>query len=296
MNFQLCVLKYFSLWFFASSNIYFMVNFISSIKGKIRFYLIEKLNVNFSILRSYYFRKNLNNISDTNSEGQITVYLKDDPILIRTNSSDEEVYFQIFIEREYQFLLDLIQKYLGLNSVKVLLDIGANIGLTTRFLSDKIDFEVVYAIEPDPENFKQLELNLSRLNAQTHLINKAVWSRLAYLEFSNFRDGKSWSKCVKESEVKKGESFSSTCLEEIIDNFEIESIDILKIDIEGSERSLLADPEQFIRALEITKFLAIELHDEVVSRIDFTEFIQDLGFRIFAKGETLYGVNMKLMK
>jgi hypothetical protein len=87
----------------------------------------------------------------------------------------------------------------------------------------------------------------------------------------------------------------STCFDQISNEFGIELIDILKIDIEGSERKLLEDSEQFSKALKITKFLAIEIHDEVVSRVDFTDFVQNLGFRIYAKGETLYGVNMNLI-
>jgi FkbM family methyltransferase len=272
-----------------------MGSYISSLKTRIRFFLIEKMNLDFSILRSYYCRKSLKNISADFVGDHIRLDFKDHQLFLRTNTSDEDVYYQVFIEEEYQFLLKLIEQYNSSNSIGVLLDIGANIGLTTRFLSEKLNLKVIYALEPDPDNYKQLELNLGSLNVEAHLINKAIWSRVANLEFSKFRDGRSWSKSVVESDGTQSDLLKSTCFDQIINEFGIELIDILKIDIEGSERKLLEDSEQFSKALKITKFLAIEIHDEVVSRVDFTDFVQNLGFRIYAKGETLYGVNMNLI-
>lgn len=269
---------------------------MSEIKYYIKSLAIRFLDISFSSLRSYYFRRNVKDLCENSVGNEFKVNNGNLDIYIRKGTSDEDVYFQIFIEEEYRFLVELAKYYVNKTDVSIVMDVGANIGLTSLYLSSFFEIRNVYAIEPDRSNFRQLELNLTTNKMKFLAINKPLWSRIAPLEFKRFRDGRAWSISLMESDSSGLNSIISTCFDDVINENNISVIDILKIDIEGSEKILLRDSDQFIKVLKITKILAIEIHDEVVSRIEFTEFIQSLGFKIYAKGETLYAVNTILTR
>ena len=84
-------------------------------------------------------------------------------------------------------------------------------------------------------------------------------------------------------------------IQQIIVDHDIQNIDILKIDIEGGESQIFGSKTEYSNVLRITNFLAIEIHDEISSRIEIIDLISNY-FSIYFKGETLFGVNKKLIK
>lgn len=256
--------------------------------NKLRDQIFRYFDLNFSTVRHYQLRKRFQKSIERIGNDRISLKYEGHDILMRTNTSDQDVFYQVIIEKEYDFLVELVESFGKRKTNLTLVDLGANIGITSIYLSNKLPINQIYAVEADPSNFKLLQENTSNLEVNVETINMAIWGKDERLGFIDFRDGQAWSKRVgyvpEINEVVQG-----TTLESLIQRFGVSSIDILKIDIEGSEAELLHSEESFREALSRTKFLAIEIHDETTSRIEMSDLISGSGFRTYSKGETLFG-------
>lgn len=72
-------------------------------------------------------------------------------------------------------------------------------------------------------------------------------------------------------------------------------IDILKIDIEGSEKQLFNDQRTAALFLVKTKYIAIEIHDEVCDRNVINDCLSQNNFSFFTSGQVTIGVNNNLV-
>ena len=83
-------------------------------------------------------------------------------------------------------------------------------------------------------------------------------------------------------------------LDSFIQNNLISQIDILKIDIEGSEKELFKS-EKIESVLALTKFIAIEIHDEFNCRQLICDLLSVNNFYWTNVGELTIGYNKKLI-
>lgn len=88
-------------------------------------------------------------------------------VFLRRRTSDVPCLQNVFLDQEYKtpFQVD----------PKVIIDGGANIGMTTLFFSQKYPRAKIVAIEPETSNFEILKKNCSGL-PNVALINAALWS------------------------------------------------------------------------------------------------------------------------
>ena len=207
-------------------------------------------------------------------------------------SSDYKVYRQVFKNKEYAIVIDVYnQNFKTADSLNIV-DAGSNVGYTSLFFSLHLNVKKIIAIEPDKENFKMLEINV-----QAFRKIKPLWAALTsdigskFIIDDQYRDGLDWSKTTTAS--KKGD-ISGITMAEIINNENLNFIDILKIDIEGSERFLFKEgvDKDF---LKITKVIAIEIHDEWNIRSHIYLILKTYGFVIFNYGELTLGINTSLL-
>lgn len=201
---------------------------------------------------------------------------------IRTETSDFDVFKQIFISKEYQSVVDLFNKYNYTPSLMI--DAGANVGYSSLYLSAFFPDINIIALEPFEGNYHQLALNTKGINAQA--IKAALWSSDDDLKISHdFRDGKEWSKTVTQASKKENEILvKAVSLGSILRDHTISSIDFFKIDIEGAEEEVIFS-ESFQQNIDIIKVIAVEIHDEVCSRQRICDFFSQKGFKWFNSGE-----------
>ncbi|WP_165825451.1 FkbM family methyltransferase [Pedobacter yonginense] len=206
---------------------------------------------------------------------------------IRKNSSDGYVFKQIFLDQEYAPLVKLLKK----NNIKVntIIDCGANVGYTTTYLKNAFPAAKIYCVEPDVENLacaaKNTELNA--LHATT-LINKGIWGKNAFLKITkDFRDGESWSLALVEVALEKDADVYAITIAQLMKEYQITEIDVLKIDIEGAERYLFEDEADASFFLSKTKCIAIEIHDEFNSREMIMITLVKHGFTLQQSGELI---------
>ncbi|MGU0693160.1 FkbM family methyltransferase [Pseudomonas aeruginosa] len=133
--------------------------------------------------------------------------------------------------------VDILQAFCASGSTVI--DIGANIGLTSLALSGLCEEGQVVAIEPVPVTFRLLEKNLSLLPRSNVLaINKALGDKdgsvAMYVNESNL------ATAFVVSEEGCGDlEIPLTTLDSLVADCSLASVDFIKIDVEGHELDVL---------------------------------------------------------
>jgi len=166
-------------------------------------------------------------------------------ILVRPNTTDQDVYDEIFIEKKYDIEVE---------NPKVIVDAGAHIGLASVFFSYKYPEAKIIAIEPELNNFMVLEKNVQNYKNIIKL-NAGLWSKKTFLSIMA-KDVSTWSFRVIEEPFRK--EIPAIGITNIIYDYSVAKIDILKMDIEGSEVAVFSNSTEWI---SFVKTLIIELHD-----------------------------------
>jgi FkbM family methyltransferase len=156
-----------------------------------------------------------------------------------------------FVEQFREIFVEEIYKFQAADQKPVILDCGANIGVSVLYFKELFPQAVIMAFEPDPAVFKVLEQNIINNNlTQVNLINKAVWINDEALSFSSEgTDGGSVYGNNNKIEVQ------AIRLKDILEKEP--RIDLLKIDIEGAETDVLMDCR---KSLDKVENIFVEYH------------------------------------
>lgn len=156
------------------------------------------------------------------------------PLRLRTRpSSDTLVFEQVCVDRQFDFLDRLS------GQVSFILDLGANIGCSSAlFLSAFPDASVI-AVEPDPGNAARCADNLRPYGDRATVIRGAVWHTGGSLVLS--RNGSlEWAVQVREAAPDEQADVPAYTVRELLARSGFPQIDLLKVDIEGSETGLFS--------------------------------------------------------
>lgn len=202
--------------------------------------------------------------------------LLDHPLYCRAGSSDIDVFKHIFVLREYAVFDDL-------QNPGLIVDCGANVGMSSSYFLSRFPKANVIAVEPDPSNYQQLLHNTQTYGDRLNCVQAGVWSKRVGLRFvqEQFGDGREWAVAVKEAAPDEPADLQAVSIGELLDQSGHERIALLKIDIEGSEAELFAQgTESWLGRVDN---LVIELHGEACEHA-FYEAIKPYDFHIQASG------------
>ncbi len=166
-------------------------------------------------------------------------------VFIRPGTTDQDVYDEIFIEKEYD---------IDLGTPKFIIDAGAHIGLASVFFACRYPDAIIVAIEPEPSNFAILQMNAER-HPNIRPVKAGLWSKKTHLRIENEHVA-TWSFRVVENAT--GDGIPALGVRDIMEDFKQSRIDVLKIDIEGSELEVLKHSAEWIDDVHT---MIIELHD-----------------------------------
>ncbi len=140
-----------------------------------------------------------------------------------------------------------IYKFKAKKSNPLIIDCGANIGISVIFFKKAYPDATVIAFEPDPNLFKMLNTNIKNFSFRDIVLyQSAVWVDNFGVKF--YSEGGHSGHIFTESSTGYDEKVikvSSVRLRSVLDGFN--HIDMLKIDIEGAEWSVLSDCNESIR-------------------------------------------------
>ena len=174
------------------------------------------------------------------------------PIDLRIGTTDADVYRQIFLEQEYAAIVD--------PAARVIVDCGANVGYTSAYLLSRMPDARVVAIEPFPANAALCRRNLAPYGSRATVIEAAIWSRCTRLVLDH-PGGNEWG--VQVRAARPGETGELEAID--IPSLGLGQIDILKVDIEGSEADLFGEGTE--GWLPDVRSIAIELHGAACERV-----------------------------
>ncbi len=177
-----------------------------------------------------------------------------EPIRLRRKTSDIMVFRQVFTDQEYEMSVHLPDSF----DPKVIIDGGGNIGLASVFFKNKYKNAKIISIEPNKANFDILQQNIKNY-PEVIGVNSALWDKSTYLKIKNINSS-NWGFVVHETTQSDENSFMAMSISDLMRQFQLEKIDLLKIDIEGAEKEVFS-ASNCDEWLGKTHVLVIEVHD-----------------------------------
>ena len=203
------------------------------------------------------------------------------PLTARRHTTDQRVFAQIFVEREYT-PVD------GWENIEVVVDCGANVGYSAAYFLTAFPGTRVIALEPDPDNYRVLVQNLAPYGARAVAVNAALWAHPGHLQLreSAYRGGGAWSRQVDEPPHGESGAVEAIDIPSLMERFGLQRISLLKMDIEGAETVVFS--ERTSEWLPRVDALVVELHDDThfgPATPVFERAIAPEGFEVTESGE-----------
>jgi FkbM family methyltransferase len=214
------------------------------------------------------------------------------PLVLRENASDLMTFTEVIEWGIYRPVFEHVR------NVRTVVDLGANVGLTSLCFAAHWPGCRIIAVEPNPETFGVLEQNLSALvkRGRGQLVRAAIWSREANLagdssvpreKFNGFRVGEATA-----GDDTAADRYPGISMSWLMRRYGLEDIDLLKIDIEGAETELFRGDISWLTRIGA---IAIEFHEtssghtRQLSRFD--ELMSRYGMAIVAEtGHTIVAI------
>ena len=195
------------------------------------------------------------------------------PVVLRRNTSDLAVFEQIFFFDIYGFDTNYVPD--------TIVDCGANIGLASVFFANRFPAAKIIAVEPEMSNFEILKVNTA-LYPNIELVNKAIWHQCTSLIIDDPGIGHHGF-TTKETAKVGSATIEAITIVDLMNKYGIDSIDILKIDIEGAEMELFM--YDFDAWLPTVRCITIELHSFRDASKPFIKAIGKYDFSLTTFGE-----------
>jgi len=178
------------------------------------------------------------------------------PVMVRGMTSDIQAFVEVFIFKIYK-----IPK----QEVTTIMDVGANVGYASLYFAHFFPNAHIIALEPESSNYQMLIQNtMSHRNIVC--VQSALWSHETELALQN-PQAANWAFHYEEVHNPQTEDvIESQTLPGLMTQFDLKRINILKVDIEGGERSLFAASTEW---LSLVDCLQIEIHTEEAKRAIF---------------------------
>ena len=207
-------------------------------------------------------------------------------------------YYEIFVNDDYE----IDPSYIA--SCKIIVDLGSNIGFFTHYCA-KIahNLEKMICVEPDSESNRANQLlNFPLLGDKLYIEEKLFsgssdtksrrFFRSKDKEYSTINSTKYKSDIYNQEQIYK----PSIQLQDIIEDYDLLKIDLLKIDVEGDE-SYLLEPSTVSFMFSHVAMACIEIHSEDIA-VALKEIYQtkDSSFTKNSKGLFIWKNNRLLSK
>src|SRR5215469_11781017 len=202
------------------------------------------------------------------------------PLTLRPISGDLFVLYEVLRDEVYRIPSSVLPQ----NDVRLVVDCGANIGLTSLYLADRYPQALVIAVEPHPDNFELLVRNTA-VEPRIKPVHACVAGAADHERFISV-DRPSWGNRTNRDGV--GVPVACLTIQDLTRDSMSQTIDLLKIDIEGAEQELFSHPE----FLHQTRFVIIELHGDYGVR-ELRRDIEPMGFEVFEPAGDLHMVTAR---
>jgi len=167
-----------------------------------------------------------------------------------------------------------------------IIDIGAHIGLYTLKAARLVGLHgKVIAIEPNPENYEILKLNM-KINSLSNILpiriaisNKNTIKKLYIPKYSaNASFNRNYIESIGNS-IEKTIEVRTMKLSDLIEKLKLSHIDLIKIDVEGEELNIVKELIESDIIRNIDK-LIIEVHKNIINQMEITNLLEGQGYNV----------------
>jgi len=137
----------------------------------------------------------------------------------------------------------------------VMLDLGANIGLTTVWMAKQGAVSRVVAVEPDPDNARLVAQNIRQNGIPGTVLEAAVGPSDGTAHFRKA----AWSNLGQVAE--DGMPVRLVSVGTLFKEFGLDEVGLVKVDIEGSEQALFLGPSEWLGHIQA---MIVEFHPPIV--------------------------------
>eukprot|EP00271_Cylindrocystis_brebissonii_P005777 TRINITY_DN1804_c0_g1_i1.p1 TRINITY_DN1804_c0_g1~~TRINITY_DN1804_c0_g1_i1.p1 ORF type:complete len:440 (+),score=75.47 TRINITY_DN1804_c0_g1_i1:805-2124(+) len=186
------------------------------------------------------------------------------PLHLRRNTTDTMVAAQLLDLGEY----DVVKPGMPFTTI---LDGGANCGIATVIFATMFPEATIVSVEPSTSNFLALQRNTAAYR-NVIPIHAGLWPRVAPLVLTNggrTPSEREWGFMVQEDSVSldRGtvlDTLQGVSVEFLYQVLGLPGFDLLKIDIEGSEKELMGKaPNNPLEWLDGAKMAMLEVHQDM---------------------------------
>jgi FkbM family methyltransferase len=194
-------------------------------------------------------------------------------LLYRLNRGDILALRETWIHEAYKLPFDVVPD--------TVVDLGANIGLTSVWLANRYGCSTLIAVEPLPENVRLLRANLKMNRIAAEVFEAAVGASDDVAPFEPSKD--STAGRLGSAGVDVRVISMTSLLESLAPG---SRVDLLKLDIEGGEQALLEGDSDW---LEQVRSMIVEFHPKLVDYVGLVHTLEREGFRYIAAGSVHSG-------
>ena len=202
------------------------------------------------------------------------------PLALRLGSSDMPTLQKVLIECEYELPVH--------SAPKTIVDAGANVGYSAVYFANRFPDAKIVAIEPERSNFEMLERNLAPFGNVTCL-RRALVGTPRTVPIVDAGEGFWAFRAAGPDDTPRGpvvDEVEGITVLDVMRQFGWDRIDLLKVDIEGSEVEVFDTAQPWIDNVEIA---VVELHDRFKRGCSLSFYGATAGFRQeFHKGENVF--------
>jgi FkbM family methyltransferase len=202
------------------------------------------------------------------------------PVHVRLRTTDLSTLRQVLVIAEYDCEFS--------RPIRVIVDAGANIGLTSVYYANKYPEATIIAIEPEPSNYRMLEENTAPYPNVT-LVRGALWKSEKEISILDPGVGHYGFQTRDEPEsdnANRRGRVAGITVDKLMQRYSIDHIDILKLDIEGAEKEVFETSFTWINKVGV---IIVELHDrfKIGCSRSVYEAVKEFNSE-FRKGETVF--------
>ncbi|WP_256011602.1 FkbM family methyltransferase [Desertivirga xinjiangensis] len=207
----------------------------------------------------------------------LNIFNKKTKLWFRPTQGDLLIFNEVFVEKQYNLPISD-------EKLDTIIDLGANVGFSSLFFIKKYNPSKLILVEPSEKNLTVAKLNLNYWigTNQCHFYMAAVH----YKKGTVYLDESLAPYNFKTNTTGSSGAVNTVTIPQIMHEHGLNTVDLLKIDIEGAESYLFQQDTDWLRSI---RTIVIELHSPLNERW-LKEKLEPYGFEIISepKNHTIF--------
>lgn len=187
------------------------------------------------------------------------------PVHLRTSVGDRATFWQCIVDNQYDFrcfpqatrLLESYEALVKSGQQPLIIDCGANIGLSAIWFANLFSQARIIAVEPDAANFDLLRRNTAPYGARITPVHAAVWHEPTHVSITNPDAGAAAFRVAPVGSAAV-DAIATLTIPELTAMAGAATAFIVKIDIEGAQQALFSANTEWVGT---TQLITLELDD-----------------------------------